>query len=181
MASSIKDWDTNIVKLEYLDGGQFIRWHKRVHFMLVALKIAYVLSTPKPTYADGETIEEFKNRQKWENDDEICREHILNAMCDSLFDVYHMIPTAKELWDKVEERYMQEDSSSKKFLVSTFLNFKMIDSRLVMEQFSKVEKMLNRFNQHKLHMDETIVFSSIIDKLPPSWKDFKKDLKHKKE
>ncbi|XP_073062026.1 uncharacterized protein [Primulina eburnea] len=151
MASSIKDLATNIVKLERFDE------------------------------ADGETIEEIRNRQKWENDDEICRGHILNAMCDSLFDVYHLISTAKELWDKVEARYMQEDSSSKKFLVSTFLNFKMIDSRPVMEQFSEVEKMLNRFNQHKLHMDETIVVSSIIDKLPPSWKDFKNDLKHKKE
>ena len=30
-------------------------------------------------------------------------------------------------------------------------------------------------------MDETIVVSSIIDKLPPSWKDFKRSLKHKKE
>ncbi|MCI11852.1 wall-associated receptor kinase 2-like, partial [Trifolium medium] len=32
-----------------------------------------------------------------------------------------------------------------------------------------------------MHMDETIIVSSIIDKLPPSWKDFKKSLKHKKE
>ena len=30
-------------------------------------------------------------------------------------------------------------------------------------------------------MDESIVVSSIIEKLPCSWKDFKKILKHKKE
>ncbi|KAK9168789.1 hypothetical protein Syun_000929 [Stephania yunnanensis] len=30
-------------------------------------------------------------------------------------------------------------------------------------------------------MDETIVVSSIIDKLPPSLKEFKRTLKHKKE
>jgi len=30
-------------------------------------------------------------------------------------------------------------------------------------------------------MDETIIVSSIIDKLPPSWKDFKRTIKHKKE
>ena len=29
-------------------------------------------------------------------------------------------------------------------------------------------------------MDETIVVSSIVDKLPPSWKDTKRTLKHKK-
>ena len=32
-----------------------------------------------------------------------------------------------------------------------------------------------------MHMDETIVVSSIVDKLPPSWKDTKRTLKHKKE
>ena len=32
-----------------------------------------------------------------------------------------------------------------------------------------------------MNMDETIVVSSVIDKLPPSWKDFKHNLKHQKE
>ncbi|GJS64741.1 hypothetical protein Tco_0679305 [Tanacetum coccineum] len=56
--------------------------------------------------------------------------------------------------DSLEAKYMAEDASSKKFLVSNFTNYKMTDSRLV---------------------------SCIIDKLPPSWKDFKHTLKHKKE
>ena len=34
---------------------------------------------------------------------------------------------------------------------------------------------------HNINMDETIIVSSIIDKLPTSWKDFKHSLKHKKE
>ena len=34
---------------------------------------------------------------------------------------------------------------------------------------------------HNINMDEPIIVSSIIDKLPPSWKDFKHSLKHKKE
>ena len=32
-----------------------------------------------------------------------------------------------------------------------------------------------------MNMDEAIQVSCIIDKLPPSWKDFKHTLKHKKE
>nr|XP_043623130.1 uncharacterized protein LOC122594907 [Erigeron canadensis] len=39
----------------------------------------------------------------------------------------------------------------------------------------------SQFTQHKMNMDETIQVSSIIDKLPPSWKEFKHSLKHKKE
>nr|GEW31470.1 ribonuclease H-like domain-containing protein [Tanacetum cinerariifolium] len=37
------------------------------------------------------------------------------------------------------------------------------------------------FTQHKINMDEAIQVSCIIDKLPPSSKDFKHTLKHKKE
>ncbi|GJS39485.1 hypothetical protein Tco_0564528 [Tanacetum coccineum] len=37
------------------------------------------------------------------------------------------------------------------------------------------------FTQHKMNMDEAIQVSCIIDKLSPSWKDFKPTLKHKKE
>ncbi|GJV48730.1 zinc finger, CCHC-type containing protein [Tanacetum coccineum] len=37
------------------------------------------------------------------------------------------------------------------------------------------------FMQHKINMDEAILVSCIIGKLPPSWKDFKHTLKHNKE
>jgi len=76
---------------------------------------------------------------------------------------------------------MKEDASSKKFLVSNFNTFKMVDERLVMEQLRELERILNHFTQHNLHIDETIIVSPIIDKLPPSWKEFKRTLKHRKE
>ncbi|GJV83168.1 hypothetical protein Tco_1523066 [Tanacetum coccineum] len=73
---------------------------------------------------------------------------------------------------------MAEDSSSKKFLVSNFNNYKMVDSRPVMEQYNELLRILGQYTQHGLKMDESIFVSSIIDKLPPSWKDFKHTLKH---
>ena len=57
----------------------------------------------------------------------------------------------------------------------------MVDGRFIMEQFAEIERILNHFSQHKMHMDETIVVSSIIDKLSPFQRDFKRNLKHKKE
>ncbi|XP_071905875.1 uncharacterized protein [Coffea arabica] len=179
MAGTLKDLASNIVKLERFDGENFIRWQKRVRFLLTALKVVYVLTTPKPLInPKEETLEGIRKRQKWENDDEICRDHILNTMSDNMFDVYHSITTAKELW---ESKYMQEDATSNNFLVSSFNNYKMVDSKSVMEQFSEIEGLLNHFTQHNLQINEAIIVCSIIDKLPPSWKDFKRDLKHKKE
>nr|GEX50976.1 zinc finger, CCHC-type [Tanacetum cinerariifolium] len=76
---------------------------------------------------------------------------------------------------------MTEDASSKKFLVSNFTNYKMTHSRPVIEQYNELLGRLGRFTQHKMNMDEAIHVSCIIDKLPPSWKDFKHTLKHLKE
>ncbi|GJY06806.1 zinc finger, CCHC-type containing protein, partial [Tanacetum coccineum] len=68
----------------------------------------------------------------------------------------------------VEVKYMVEDASSKKFLV-------------VMEQYNKLLGILGRFTQHIINMDGAIQVTCIIDKLPPSWKNFKHTLKHNKE
>ncbi|CAA7053434.1 unnamed protein product [Microthlaspi erraticum] len=102
-------------------------------------------------------------------------------MSDSLFDVYQNVQSAKELWDALEAKYMAEDASSKKFLVSNFNNYKMSDTRPVMEQYNELLRILGQFAQYDMKMDESISVSSIIDKLPPSWKDFRRTLKHQKE
>ncbi|GJS39842.1 zinc finger, CCHC-type containing protein [Tanacetum coccineum] len=87
----------------------------------------------------------------------------------------------KELWDSLESKYMAEDSSSKKFLMRNFNNCKMVDSRPAIEQYNELLRILGQYTQHGLKMDESIYVSSIIDKLPPSWKDFKHTLKYESD
>ncbi|GKE28994.1 zinc finger, CCHC-type containing protein [Tanacetum coccineum] len=123
-----------------------------MHVLLTTLKVIYVLTTPMPKLLEDATVEAIRIRAKWENDDYICRGHILN-----------------------------EDSSSKKFLVSNVNNYKMVDSRPVMEQYNEFLRILGQYTKHGLKMDESIYVLSIIDKLPPYWKDFKHTLKHGKD
>jgi len=96
-------------------------------------------------------------------------------------DIYQSSPSAKDLWDKLETRYTREDATSKKFLVWHFNNYKIVNDKSLMEQLYEIERILNNYKQHNMNMDETIIVSSIIDKHPPSWKDFKRTMKHKKE
>nr|KAJ0217863.1 hypothetical protein LSAT_V11C300117180 [Lactuca sativa] len=155
-----------------------------MHFLPTTLKVVYVLSTPMPVlpeFVEDEPLEATRRRSKWETDDYICRGHILNGMYDSLFDIYQNFESAKELWDSLESKYMVEDASSKKFLVSNFMGYKMVDSRPVMEQLHEMLRILGQFVEHNLKMDEAIYVAMIIDKLPPSWKNFKHNLKHNKE
>ncbi|CAM8917397.1 unnamed protein product [Rhodiola kirilowii] len=152
-----------------------------MHFILANLKVVYVLSTPCHEVGDDGPMATVRQRSKWENNDYIARGHILNGMSDALFDVYHNVESAKELWDILESKYMAEDASSVKFLVSNFNNYKMVDSRPVMEQLHEIQRILGQFTQHKLKMDESISVSSIIDKLPPVWKDFRRTLKQRRQ
>ncbi|KAI3791459.1 hypothetical protein L2E82_05229 [Cichorium intybus] len=61
---------------------------------------------------------------------------------------------------------MAEDASSKKFLVSNFMGYKMVDYRHVMEQFHEILRILGQFAQHNLKMNEVISLVVIIDKRP---------------
>nr|GEU83227.1 zinc finger, CCHC-type [Tanacetum cinerariifolium] len=88
------------------------------------------------------------------------------------------VESSKELWYSLEAKYMAEDASSKKLLVSNFTNYKVTYSKPVIEQYNELLGILRRFTQHKINIDEAIQVSCIIDKLSPSWKDFKHTLKH---
>nr|GEV33725.1 hypothetical protein [Tanacetum cinerariifolium] len=105
---------------------------------------------------ENPTVKQVRRRAKWDNDDYVCRDLILNGMSDSLFDIYQNVETFKDLWDTLKAKYMAEDASSKKFFVSNFTNFKMNDSRPVLEQYNELLGILGKFTQHKMNMDESI-------------------------
>ncbi|KAJ9536784.1 hypothetical protein OSB04_un000008 [Centaurea solstitialis] len=182
MASkNLQQMSCDIVKLERFDGGSFKRSQKKMQFLLATLNVSYVLTKPYPEEHEDETLTAARERLKFENDDFICRGHILNAMSDPLFDVYQNVETAKALWKALEQKYFTEDATSKKFIVSKFNSYKMVDSRPIMDQMYEIEHILSMFTQHNMNMDESIQVASIIDKLPSSWKDVKKNLKHRKD
>nr|GEU52124.1 zinc finger, CCHC-type [Tanacetum cinerariifolium] len=157
MAAAMKHMDSNFSKLEKFKGVDFKRWQKNMHFLLSSLSVVYVLTTPMPENGgDNPNMKQVGKRAKWDNDDYFCRGLILNGMSDSLFDIYKNVETSKELWDTLEAKYMDEDASSEKFLVSIFTNYKMTNSRPVLEQYNELLGILGRFTQHKMNMDESI-------------------------
>ncbi|GKA08481.1 hypothetical protein Tco_0687812 [Tanacetum coccineum] len=40
-----------------------------MHFLLTTLKVAYVLSTPRPEFVEEETLKQIRKRCKWDNDE----------------------------------------------------------------------------------------------------------------
>nr|GEW15840.1 zinc finger, CCHC-type [Tanacetum cinerariifolium] len=142
-AAAMKHMALSFAKLEKFKGVDFKRWQKKMHFMLSSMSVMYVLTTPMPKDGgENPTVEQVRNRAKWDNDNYVCKGLILNGMSDSLFDIYQNVETSKELWDTLEARYIADDASSKKFLISNFTNYEMTDLRPVLEQYNKLLEIL---------------------------------------
>ncbi|GKA71746.1 zinc finger, CCHC-type containing protein [Tanacetum coccineum] len=156
-AAAMKHIALNFAKLDKFERVDFRRWWKKMHFLLSSMSVVYMLTTPiLEDGGDDATMEQIRKKAK-------------------------MLNLLKNYGIFFDAKYMAEDASSKKFLVSNFTNCKMTDSRPVMEQYNKLLGIHGRFTPHKMNMYEAIQVSCIIDKLPPSRKDFKHTLKYLKE
>ncbi|GKA25359.1 zinc finger, CCHC-type containing protein [Tanacetum coccineum] len=154
VAAAMKHMASNFAKLDKFEGVDFRRWHKKMHFLISSISVVYVLTTSIPEDGgDDATVEKIRKMANWDNDDYVCKVLILNGMFDSLFDIYHNVESSKERWDSLEGKYMAEDASSKKFLVSNFINYKMTDSRLVLEQYNE----LLDFKHTLKHLKEELI------------------------
>ncbi|GJR07823.1 pol polyprotein [Tanacetum coccineum] len=87
---------------------------------------------------------------------------------------------AKELWESLERKYKTEDVGTKKFTVAHFLDYKMVDSKSVITQVQDLQILIH-VHAEGMTVSETFQVAAIIEKLPPSWVDFKNYLKHKRK
>nr|GEU60367.1 hypothetical protein [Tanacetum cinerariifolium] len=118
-AKNLMQMSTDIVKLDRFDGG-VLSIGKKMQFLLATLKVAYVLTKPYPEESKNETLAVSRERLKFENDDFICRGHILNDMSNPLFNVYENYSMAKDdlsLKDLgkhllIEEQYRLENKTN---------------------------------------------------------------------
>ncbi|GJX66472.1 hypothetical protein Tco_0300815 [Tanacetum coccineum] len=69
-----------------------------MYFLLSSMSVVYVLTTPIPEKGENATVDQIRRRNKWDNDDYVCRGLILKGMFDPLFDIYQNLESGKELW-----------------------------------------------------------------------------------
>ncbi|GKG20136.1 hypothetical protein Tco_0379937 [Tanacetum coccineum] len=62
--STVKEMTTNFGKLDKFEGHDFRRWHKKMHFLLITLKVVYVLTTLMPELLEDDTVEATRRRAK---------------------------------------------------------------------------------------------------------------------
>ena len=100
------------VRLDRFDGTNFLQWKYKLKFLLTALKIYYVLDPnltliAPPTNEDTEMM--IALRKKREEDEIVCRGHILNALSDRLYDLYTNEKSDFEIWNALDFKCKAEE------------------------------------------------------------------------
>jgi len=84
----------------------------------------------------------------------------------------------KNVWDALNKKYDTEEVGAKKYVVSRYLKYQMTDDRSVEAQSHELQKIAHEIITEGMRLNEKFQVVVIIDKLPPSWKDFKNLLRH---
>ncbi|KAF6146629.1 hypothetical protein GIB67_008916 [Kingdonia uniflora] len=113
-------------------------------FLLKQLKKIYVLSDICPTIP-AETLSDAAKKalekiQKWKDDDYLCRYHILNSLTDALYNQFKKkTNNAKDLWEGIRTVCVADETSTKKFQVSNYIDYVMVDSKPILEQVQEFQ------------------------------------------
>ena len=87
-----------------------------------------------PPTSDEDTNEIKAQRKKREEDELICRGHILNTLSDRLYDLYTSMKLSKEIWNALEAKYKTEKVGTNKFIIQKYFDYKMLDNVSVLDQ-----------------------------------------------
>ena len=182
--SALKMLNHELVKLNHFDGTNFSRWKDKMKFLLTALKLFYVMDPnlmPFPTASD-EAIDEIKaQRKRHEEDELICRGHILNTLSDRLYDLYTSMNSPKKIWNALEAKYKTEKVSTNKFIIQKYFDYKMLDNISILDQVHELQILVNKLRDLWINILESFQVGAIIAKLPPSWNNFRKKFSHMSE
>ncbi|KAK3024908.1 hypothetical protein RJ639_043223 [Escallonia herrerae] len=181
-SASIKMMNQDLIKLDQFDGSNFGRWQEKVKFLLTALRIVYILNC-EPLLEPGDNASE-NEKKEWQrrNDDEVmCRDHILNALSDRLYNFYKSFDSAKEIWKALEYKYKVQEEGTNKFLISEYNDFSMLDGIPILHQVHELQDIANKIYELDGKLPESFQVGMIIAKLPPSWKDYRKKLLHREK
>ncbi|XP_021737331.1 uncharacterized protein LOC110703861 [Chenopodium quinoa] len=196
----------DLSKAESLDGINYKRWSQRMLIAFEQVEVDYILfnDSPKPIPQTNAVIDipstpvagnkEFipiqttssvianeSEIKKFERDKKLVRGHLLNHMKNNIFDLYIKFKSAKEIWVSLEKKYGADDAGKKKYVTGNWLNFKLVNTKPIMEQVHVYENYVAEILVQGMKMCEILQANMLIEKLPESWSDYRNHLKHKKK
>ena len=87
--------------------------------------------------------------------DFMCKNYILNSLDNTLHDMYSLIKSAKVLWKTLHKQYKVENVGTKKFIAKQFLNSKIVDSMIEINQVKEFKLILHNIHVEGIYVNES--------------------------
>ncbi|KAK2998773.1 hypothetical protein RJ639_024661 [Escallonia herrerae] len=164
-----------VVEVEPCDGPRSVEFHRReeisdleptkqflkflkhlletMPIIISSSRVQYVLDPnlpPLPEITDNDSNETKAARKKREEDELVCRGHILNALLDRLYDLFTSSKCPKEIWKALENKYNNEKQGADKFLTLKYFEFTMNDSESVLDRVHQLQILVSKLKDLKV-------------------------------
>ncbi|XP_014499072.1 uncharacterized protein LOC106760139 [Vigna radiata var. radiata] len=138
--------------------------------------VAAALSSLKP---DSTVPSNSKLVEEWTYANKVCRHTLLSAFFNNLFDVFCSYKEAKDIWDSLILTYTAKDVVRQRFIIRNYYRWEMIEDKDIKTQINEYHKLLEDIKAENIILSNEFVSELLIEKLPPSWTDYKQQLKHR--
>ncbi|XP_010426558.1 PREDICTED: uncharacterized protein LOC104758609 [Camelina sativa] len=166
---------------EKFDGNGFKAWQQKMCILLTMLNLNKYVKEDAPVLSpENKDPLYLASVNTWSHADFLCKSYILSCLTDPLYVVYNKVKTSKDLWDALEKKYKVSDAGLLKYAMANFFDFKMVDSKPIMEQVEALQFLKNEIDSAGMLISESLMVNHLIENLPTSWLDFKNYLFHKK-
>ena len=144
-------------KPEKFNGIEFKRWQQKMLLYLTTLNLARFLQEDAPALKENGTDRQVVAVvEEWKHADFLCRNYLLNGLDNTLYNVYCAFNTVRGLWESLDKKYKTEDAGLKKFVVGKFLDYKMLDSKIVISQVQDLQVILHDIHAEGMSLSESL-------------------------
>ena len=95
-----------------------------------------------------------------------------------MYDLYTNEISTLKIWNALEFKYKAGEASTKKFLISKYIEYTFNDEIPILSQVHELQVLVNQLKAAEIELPEFFQVGAIIAKLPPSWKSYRKKLLH---
>nr|CAB3471194.1 unnamed protein product [Digitaria exilis] len=161
------------------------RWQIKTRMWLTDLKLFWVVAGVVPEAAAPDADDAAKAtakeaKEKWDKANQACLSRLLNIISNRLFNLYSKFESAKALWTELESEFSEVDNGNESFATESYLNYKMVEGRSVMEQLQELQLLVRDLVQYNRLLPDSFQVNAILAKLPSSWRDFVTARRHMK-